>query len=123
MERLFRLLLLGSFLEAGTFTTETKLDYLCLLGHVLVALRNDALHIAALGSNEATGDLELAFVGDLDVIPARILDCAVIGSCTIRITVDGRVLLLVCPLRLTCLEPRCREHRAYSREEILGVCL
>ena len=49
--------------------------------HVFGAVFNDFLHVAALGTDEASGDLEFFVVGNLDVEPARILYCLVIEVC------------------------------------------
>ena len=40
-------------------------------------MRDYALHIAAFGADEAASDLELFLVGDLDVVPARVLSLIV----------------------------------------------
>lgn len=40
-------------------------------------MRDYALHVAAFGADEAASDLELFLVGDLDVVPARVLSLIV----------------------------------------------
>ncbi len=77
MQWFFRFLLLGSLLEAGAFTAETKLDNFAHLRHVLATLRNDALHVTALGPDQASSYLKLAFVWDLNVVSASVLYLAV----------------------------------------------
>ena len=77
MERLFGLLLLGSLLEAGALATESQLDNLHSLWHVLAAVRNNSLHVAAFRTDQSTSDLKLALVWDLNIITASVLGLAV----------------------------------------------
>ena len=51
MERLFGFLLLGTFLEAGAFASETQFDDLSRLRHILRALFDNSLHVGAFSTN------------------------------------------------------------------------
>ena len=95
MERLFGLLLLGALLETGAFATEAQFDNLGYLWHVLAALRDDALHVAAFGADQATGHLELALVWNLDVVAASILGRGVgVAIATDLVVSEGSLGLL-----------------------------
>ena len=77
MQRLFGLLLLRPLLKAGSLSAKPQLDNFHRLWHVLAAVRNDALHVAPFGTDQPAGDLELALVGDLNVVPASVFGLAV----------------------------------------------
>ena len=93
MERLFRLLLFWTFFETRAFTSEAELDDFVDLWHVLAALRNDALHVATLGSDEAPCYLELALIRDLYVVATRVLDLAL---STVIVHAHAKVLIERC---------------------------
>lgn len=73
MQRLLRFFLLGPFFEAGALAAEAKFDDLGHLGHVLAALLDYPLHVAALCPDQSTGNLELTLVGNLNVVATSIL--------------------------------------------------
>jgi len=77
MKRLFWLLLLGSLFKAWTLATKSKLYNLCRIGQVFAALWNNALHVTALGPDESTSYLKLAFIGYLDVVATCVLCCSI----------------------------------------------
>jgi len=121
MEWLLGLLLLGPLLEAGALAPESQLHDLADLWHVFLALRDDALHVAALGSDQATGHLELTFVRNLDIVAARIL----YGSIRARSrTLLHGVALHGLSRRLEGSTVRKQASCcASSRYEVLGACL
>lgn len=66
-----------SFLEAGSFSSESELDYFVwvdLVIETLAALLDDSLHVGPLASDYSSRNLELLFVVDLNVIPAGVFD-------------------------------------------------
>ena len=77
VERLLALLLLWPLLEPAALAAQAQLDHLCADWHVLAALGDNALHVAALRSNQAARHLKVAVVGNLDVVPAGVLSAAV----------------------------------------------
>ena len=78
MQRLFGLLLLRPLLKAGSLSAKPQLDNFHRLWHVLAAVRDDALHVAPLGSDQPSGDLEFFVVLNLNVKSAGVLDVVVI---------------------------------------------
>lgn len=77
VERLLTFFLLGTFLEAGTFSSQAQLDNLAAMRHVLRADAYDFLHIDSFGSDEATRHLKLLVVRDLNVVTTRIFGLTV----------------------------------------------
>ena len=75
VQRLPGLLLSGPFAEPGASAPESQFYNVVLhaLRRILAAHFDDSLHVAALGSNEASGYLELLFVVYLNVEPTRVL--------------------------------------------------
>ena len=94
VERVFGLLLLRPLLEPGSLASEAKLYDLAGLGHVPAALLDDALHVAAFGTDQASRHLKLPFVVNLDVVAARILGLAVSTEVTRALALSLRMHLL-----------------------------
>jgi hypothetical protein len=92
MQGLIAFLLPWSLLEARALASESQFDYLLLvvIAGALAANLNDALHVAALGPNEATGDLELLVVVNLNVKPAGILYVVIVPTIRTVATTGGR---------------------------------
>lgn len=80
MQRFFGFFLSRSLLEAWAFAAESEFDHI--VGHALRCIFwtdfNDALHVAALGANQATSNLEVLLVFDLDIKAARVFHCVVV---------------------------------------------
>mmetsp|Transcript_7474 Transcript_7474/g.10604 ORF Transcript_7474/g.10604 Transcript_7474/m.10604 type:complete len:216 (+) Transcript_7474:651-1298(+) len=77
VERLFGLLLLGPLFKARSLASQSELDHFAHLGHVLLTLGDNALHVAAFSSNEASCHLELALIWDLNIVAASVFSRAV----------------------------------------------
>lgn len=80
VQGLFRLFLTGALFEPASFATQSKLDNI--VGHTLRRIFgadfDDPLHVAPLGSDETSSDLEVLFVVDLNIKTTCILDCVAI---------------------------------------------
>jgi len=81
MKRLIALFLPWSFLKTGTLTSEPELhDFLLVVvARPLAAQLDDPLHVAPLGTNEPSCNLELLIVVDLNVKSAGVLNIIIIS--------------------------------------------
>lgn len=81
MQRLPRLLLSWALFKPRTFASESQLDHVVCetLRRVLAADLDDALHVASLGTDEASGHLEVFLVLDLDFKTTSVLDRVGVG--------------------------------------------
>ena len=95
MQRLVGLFLSRPLFEARAFSSQPQLnDFLELvIVSSLAADFNDPLHIAALGSDQSSGNLKLFVVVNLDVKPASVFDIFV-RSCG-RLLKLGLVAVLI----------------------------
>ena len=51
-----------------------------ILAHALAAYLNDSLHVAALSSDQASRYLEVLVIGNLDIVPTRVLGLPIIAE-------------------------------------------
>ena len=80
MQRLIALLLSRSFLEARTFSTESKLYNLLLrvIGRAFTANLNDSLHVTSFCTNEASCYLKFFVIVNLDIEAAGVFNIIII---------------------------------------------
>lgn len=78
VEGLLRLFLSWTFLKARSLSSKSEFDDFSALWHILAALTNDTLHVASLGTDQTTGNLELFLIWNLDIISACVL-CRVVS--------------------------------------------
>ena len=76
MKRFFRFFLFGALFELRSFTAQAQFYHIILhtRWQVFGAKLNDALHVAALASYQASGDLKFLIVLNLDFESASVLD-------------------------------------------------
>ena len=63
--------------------------------HVLAALANDSLHVAALGADQTARHLELFLIGDLDIVATGVLGLSVAVAVAVGIRLLPLGLLLL----------------------------
>jgi len=87
MQGLVAFLLFGPLLEARPLAPQPQLYHVLLLfiRGTLAANLNDALHVAALGPDQPACHLELLFVLNLDVKPARVFDVLILRVLLLRL--------------------------------------
>lgn len=123
VQRLLRLLLPRSFLEARTLASQAQLDDV-LRVHVPRAVFDNALHVAALRTDQSARHLKLLVVRNLDVEAAGVFDGLIVD-----VRAEELVLSLVIPLgwhheRLGRELARRLEHvfRLEYRWQLLPLC-
>ena len=95
MQWLLRLLLLGPLLEARALASQAKFHHFRSWWHVLAALANDSLHVAALGADQTARHLELFLIGDLDIVATGVLGLSVAVAVAVGIRLLPLGLLLL----------------------------
>ena len=105
MERFFWFLLLGSFFESRSFSPESQFYNFSSLWHILAALRDDALHVASLCSNDSFCNLKFFLIRYLYVISACVFGRA-IGAAIISVHVT--TVATLCLIAIVALTERLR---------------
>ena len=77
MEWFFWLLLLWTFFEPTTFSSQSEFDNLLRLWHATTTFLDNSLHVAAFCTYQTSSNLEVLIIWDLDIVPTRILSLSV----------------------------------------------
>ena len=95
MEWFFGLLLLWSFFEARSLSSQSQFDNLSAWWHILTALSDNTLHVASFRADQTASNLKLLLIWDLDVVPASVFDGAITAAIRTTIPIDTHGLLML----------------------------